>query len=154
MLDSTDYYRIMNCIKINPSKSFSNGRISQFNQLFYIRIQWKMNIFRLTADLAHLVAIAILLAKIWKTRSCAGMCHALELLLTWRLFVKGISGRSQLMFLLVFVCRYLDLFTNFVSFYNTLMKVFLFYFEIHLYYKRNSGVFYRIGDCYSLFDMD
>jgi len=66
-----------------------------------------MNIFRLTADLSHLVAIIILLIKIWKTRSCA-----------------GISGRSQGLFLIVFVCRYLDIFTNFVSAYNTLMKVF------------------------------
>uniref|UniRef100_A0A915DYR3 ER lumen protein-retaining receptor n=1 Tax=Ditylenchus dipsaci TaxID=166011 RepID=A0A915DYR3_9BILA len=66
-----------------------------------------MNIFRFTADLAHLVAIAILLLKIWKTRSCA-----------------GISGRSQILFLVVFVCRYLDIFTNFVSPYNTVMKVF------------------------------
>jgi len=66
-----------------------------------------MNIFRLTADLAHLIAIGILLLKIWKTRSCA-----------------GISGRSQVIFLIVFVCRYLDLFTNFVSLYNTAMKLF------------------------------
>uniref|UniRef100_A0A915NMD4 ER lumen protein-retaining receptor n=2 Tax=Meloidogyne TaxID=189290 RepID=A0A915NMD4_9BILA len=66
-----------------------------------------MNIFRLSADLAHLVAILILLWKIWKTRSCAGL-----------------SGRSQVLFLLVFVCRYLDIFTNFVSIYNTIMKLF------------------------------
>ncbi|CAK5091666.1 unnamed protein product [Meloidogyne enterolobii] len=64
-----------------------------------------MNIFRLSADLAHLVAILILLWKIWKTRSC-------------------LSGRSQVLFLLVFVCRYLDIFTNFVSIYNTVMKLF------------------------------
>lgn len=32
-----------------------------------------MNIFRLTGDLSHLLAIIILLLKIWKTRSCAGM---------------------------------------------------------------------------------
>lgn len=31
-----------------------------------------MNIFRLTGDLAHLIAIIILLQKIWHTRSCAG----------------------------------------------------------------------------------
>lgn len=31
-----------------------------------------MNIFRLAGDLAHLLAIIILLIKIWKTRSCAG----------------------------------------------------------------------------------
>uniref|UniRef100_A0A1I8AP16 ER lumen protein-retaining receptor n=1 Tax=Steinernema glaseri TaxID=37863 RepID=A0A1I8AP16_9BILA len=66
-----------------------------------------MNIFRLAADLAHLVAIIILLAKIWKTRSCA-----------------GISGRSQALFAVVFASRYLDLFTNFISLYNSVMKLF------------------------------
>ncbi|PAV57669.1 hypothetical protein WR25_23301 [Diploscapter pachys] len=66
-----------------------------------------MNIFRLAADLAHLVAIVILLLKMWKSRSC-----------------EGISGRSQALFALVFVSRYLDLFTNFYSVYNTLMKAF------------------------------
>lgn len=66
-----------------------------------------MNIFRLVGDLSHLAAIIILLLKIWKTRSCA-----------------GISGRSQVLFAIVFITRYLDLFTNFVSIYNTVMKVF------------------------------
>lgn len=31
-----------------------------------------MNIFRLLGDLCHLLAIVILLLKIWKSRSCAG----------------------------------------------------------------------------------
>lgn len=31
-----------------------------------------MNLFRLTGDLSHLLAILVLLWKIWKTRSCAG----------------------------------------------------------------------------------
>jgi ER lumen protein retaining receptor len=66
-----------------------------------------MNFFRLLGDLSHLAAIIILLLKIWKTRSCA-----------------GISGRSQLLFALVFITRYLDLFTSFISAYNTAMKVF------------------------------
>ena len=66
-----------------------------------------MNIFRLLGDVSHLVAIVILLLKIWKTRSCA-----------------GISGKSQALFLAVFVSRYLDLLTNFVSLYNTVMKIF------------------------------
>uniref|UniRef100_A0A672Q300 KDEL endoplasmic reticulum protein retention receptor 2b n=1 Tax=Sinocyclocheilus grahami TaxID=75366 RepID=A0A672Q300_SINGR len=61
-----------------------------------------MNIFRLTGDLSHLAAIIILLLKIWKTRSCA-----------------GISGKSQILFALVFTSRYLDLLTAFISFYNT-----------------------------------
>mgnify|MGYP003342964140 CR=1 FL=1 len=65
-----------------------------------------MNIFRLLGDLSHLSAIILLLLKIWKTRSCA-----------------GISGKSQILFLVVFVTRYLDLVTNFVSVYNTVMKV-------------------------------
>jgi len=67
----------------------------------------EMNIFRLLGDLSHLLAIIILLLKIWKTRSCA-----------------GISGKSQALFLIVFISRYLDLVTNFVSVYNTVMKVF------------------------------
>uniref|UniRef100_A0A671LN82 ER lumen protein-retaining receptor 2-like n=1 Tax=Sinocyclocheilus anshuiensis TaxID=1608454 RepID=A0A671LN82_9TELE len=65
-----------------------------------------MNIFRLTGDLSHLAAIIILLLKIWKTRSCA-----------------GISGKSQILFALVFTSRYLDLLTAFISFYNSIMKV-------------------------------
>jgi len=32
----------------------------------------EMNIFRLLGDLSHLVAIVLLLLKIWKSRSCAG----------------------------------------------------------------------------------
>lgn len=66
-----------------------------------------MNFFRLVGDLSHLLALTLLLWKIWKTRSCA-----------------GISGKSQILFALVFTTRYLDLLTNFVSVYNTSMKVF------------------------------
>ncbi|ELU09888.1 hypothetical protein CAPTEDRAFT_160167 [Capitella teleta] len=65
-----------------------------------------MNVFRLTGDIAHLLAIILLLMKIWKTRSCA-----------------GVSGKSQMMFALVFTTRYLDLITNFISLYNTTMKM-------------------------------
>jgi len=65
-----------------------------------------MNIFRLVGDLSHLLAIILLLVKIWKTRSCA-----------------GVSGKSQIMFAMVFITRYLDLFTNFISLYNSVMKV-------------------------------
>jgi ER lumen protein retaining receptor len=37
--------------------------------------------------------------------------------------VAGISGKSQVLFALVFLTRYLDLFTQFVSVYNTAMKI-------------------------------
>lgn len=38
-------------------------------------------------------------------------------------FVKGISGKSQILFAIVFTTRYLDLLTSFISLYNTCMKV-------------------------------
>lgn len=37
---------------------------------------------------------------------------------------SGISGKSQILFALVFTSRYLDLFTSFISIYNTAMKLF------------------------------
>ena len=67
----------------------------------------KMNGFRILGDLIHLIAIIWLPMKIWKTQSCS-----------------VVSGKSQLLYLLVFICRYLDLFILFVSFYNTFMKIF------------------------------
>lgn len=64
-----------------------------------------MNIFRLAGDLSHLLAIIVLLWKIWKTRSCA-----------------GISGKTQILFTIVYLTRYLDLVTTYISLYNSLMK--------------------------------
>jgi len=94
-------------------------------------------------DLSHLLAIIILLLKIWKTRSCA-----------------GISGKSQILFLIVFVSRYLDLLTNFISLYNTTMKVFfissaaatvyLMYVKFKATYDGNHDTFrieFLIGPC-------
>lgn len=37
-----------------------------------------MNIFRLAGDVSHLVAIVILLMKIWWSKSCAGMTQILH----------------------------------------------------------------------------
>lgn len=37
--------------------------------------------------------------------------------------LTGISGKSQVLFALVFTTRYLDLLTAFISLYNTSMKV-------------------------------
>ncbi|XP_070166836.1 ER lumen protein-retaining receptor [Polyergus mexicanus] len=93
-----------------------------------------MNIFRLLGDLSHLLAIIILLLKIWKTRSCA-----------------GISGKSQILFSIVYTTRYLDLFTTFISAYNTFMKVifivaslatvFLMYIKFKATYDHNHDTF-------------
>ncbi|XP_042897009.1 ER lumen protein-retaining receptor [Parasteatoda tepidariorum] len=93
-----------------------------------------MNVFRLAGDLSHLLAIIILLWKIWKTRSCA-----------------GISGRSQILFGLVYTTRYLDLFSNYISAYNSVMKIvfigtsmatlYLMYFKFKATYDRNHDTF-------------
>jgi len=93
-----------------------------------------MNIFRLTGDLSHLLAIIVLLLKIWKTRSCA-----------------GISGKSQILFALVYITRYLDLFTNYISLYNSFMKIvfigtslatlYLMYIKFKATYDRNHDTF-------------
>ncbi|KAJ2766340.1 endoplasmic reticulum retention protein [Coemansia nantahalensis] len=66
-----------------------------------------MNIFRLAGDLLHLGSILILIARLQQTKSCA-----------------GISFKTQVLYLVVFATRYLDLVLSFVSVYNTLMKVF------------------------------
>lgn len=65
-----------------------------------------VNLFRFTGDIFHLLAISILLVKILKSGSCA-----------------GISGKSQVLYTIVFVARYSDLFTTFLSLYNTAFNV-------------------------------
>ncbi|KAJ8969967.1 hypothetical protein NQ317_008530 [Molorchus minor] len=67
-----------------------------------------MNVFRIAADLFHLLALIILIVKLVYTKSS-----------------KGISGRSQLLFTFVYSTRYADLFLGFVfiSYYNTIMKI-------------------------------
>ncbi|XP_022718570.1 ER lumen protein-retaining receptor-like [Durio zibethinus] len=65
-----------------------------------------MNIFRLAGDMTHLLSIVVLLLKIRTMKSCA-----------------GISLKTQELYVIVFLTRYLDLFTRYVSFYNTVMKL-------------------------------
>jgi ER lumen protein retaining receptor len=93
-----------------------------------------MNIFRLFGDLSHLLAVIVLLLKIWSTRSCA-----------------GISGKSQILFAIVYTTRYLDLFTTYISAYNTFMKfvfigasfatIFLMYAKFKATYDHNHDSF-------------
>ncbi|KAH6910307.1 ER lumen protein retaining receptor-domain-containing protein [Coprinopsis sp. MPI-PUGE-AT-0042] len=66
-----------------------------------------MNLFRLLGDLSHLASIFILLHKIQTTKSC-----------------RGLSFKTQAIYVAVFVTRYLDLFWRYVSLYNSVMKVF------------------------------
>lgn len=67
-----------------------------------------MNLFRLVGDLSHLASILILVHKIQTTRSC-----------------RGISFKTQAIYVAVFLTRYLGLlFGEWVSLYNFLMKIF------------------------------
>ncbi|KFX86769.1 hypothetical protein O988_00396 [Pseudogymnoascus sp. VKM F-3808] len=66
-----------------------------------------MNLFRLLGDFSHLLSILILLDKMIRTNSCA-----------------GISFKSQALYLIVYVTRYLDIFTTFThSYYNSIFKI-------------------------------
>jgi ER lumen protein retaining receptor len=65
-----------------------------------------MNIFRISADMLHIVSICLILLRILQQKTCAGL-----------------SKKTQMIYALVFTLRYLDLFTNFYSLYNTVLKV-------------------------------
>ncbi|KAG4179767.1 hypothetical protein ERO13_A10G125700v2 [Gossypium hirsutum] len=65
-----------------------------------------MNIFRLAGDMTHLFSVLVLLLKIHTIKSCA-----------------GISLKTQELYATVFTTRYLDLFTTYISLYNTIMKL-------------------------------
>ncbi|KAL1530229.1 hypothetical protein AB1Y20_001144 [Prymnesium parvum] len=65
-----------------------------------------MNIFRFLGDMSHILSFIVLLHKIVKGKSAA-----------------GISLRTQEMYAVVFVTRYIDLFWNFQSMYNWILKV-------------------------------
>lgn len=78
-----------------------------------------MNAFRLAGDMAHVFSIIVLLLRLRVVKNAA-----------------GISVRTHELFLLVFVTRYLDLFTTFYSLYNSCMKV--------LYIVTTASIIYTI----------
>ena len=67
------------------------------------------------------------------------------------------AGRSQGLFALVFLTRYLDLFTNFISLYNTAMKIFflvssigtvyLMFLKFKATYDHNHDTFRWVYSC-------
>lgn len=65
-----------------------------------------MNIFRLAGDMSHVFSILVLLLRLRVAKNA-----------------QGISVRTQELFLMVFVTRYLDLFTTYYSLYNSCMKI-------------------------------
>lgn len=78
-----------------------------------------MNIFRLLGDMSHVFSIIVLLLRLRVAKNA-----------------RGISLRTHELFLLVFVTRYLDLFTTFYSLYNSCMKV--------LYIATTASIVYAI----------
>merc|ERR1712159_319674 len=81
----------------------------------------KMNIFRISADMLHVISFCIILLRMLQLKTCAGL-----------------SLKTQILYAIVFSCRYLDLFTNFYSLYNSVLKVLFLgytYFIIYLVTK-------------------
>lgn len=76
-----------------------------------------MNIFKFIADLLHLVSFIIIIYKLHKHRSC-----------------KGVSAKTQEIYLIVFCTRYLDLFMYYISFYNTTMKILFISVTLYILY--------------------
>ena len=65
-----------------------------------------MNFFRMMGDASHVLSFVFLGHVLFTKRS-----------------IRGISRKTQVLYLIVFLCRYLDLFTSFHSLYNTGMKI-------------------------------
>lgn len=65
-----------------------------------------MNVFRLLGDSFHVISIFLLLIRLLITKNAV-----------------GISIKTQELYFLVFLTRYLDLFVTFYSYYNTIMKI-------------------------------
>jgi len=96
-----------------------------------------MNPFRLIGDGLHVLAILILLHRFYKLRNAI-----------------GISGKTQILLFATYVARYTDLTTNFVSVYNTSLKVFYLlvsYLIVHLvHYKFKTTKEGSETDCFNL----
>ena len=76
-----------------------------------------MNIFRLSGDLFHVISIFVLLLRLRVTKNAL-----------------GISMKTQELYLLVFVTRYLDLFTSYYGIYNTVMKILYIFVTAYMIY--------------------
>lgn len=92
-----------------------------------------LNIFRIAGDLAHLVSILILIQSITTKKSAI-----------------GISLKTQLLYALVFVTRYLNLLTfDFNSIYNTLLKIIFLstsFYTIYLMKKYTKEITQYVDD--------
>jgi ER lumen protein retaining receptor len=76
-----------------------------------------LNVFRLAGDMSHVVSIVLLLLRLRVAQNAI-----------------GISMKTQEIYLIVFVARYLDLFTTFYSLYNSVMKVLYIFATAYILY--------------------
>mmetsp|Transcript_59442 Transcript_59442/g.133976 ORF Transcript_59442/g.133976 Transcript_59442/m.133976 type:complete len:219 (-) Transcript_59442:131-787(-) len=76
-----------------------------------------MNVFRLCGDMLHVLSIMLLLYKLHKNKNCL-----------------GVSCRTQEIYALVFVLRYVDLAWSFLSVYNSVMKCLFIISTVYLIY--------------------
>ena len=65
-----------------------------------------MNLFRLAGDMCHVLSVLVLVLRLRVSKNAI-----------------GISIKTQELYLIVFITRYVDLFTTYYSMYNTLMKI-------------------------------
>jgi len=80
--------------------------------------------------MTHLMSVLVLLLKIHTIKSCA-----------------GISLKTQELYAIVFVTRYLDLFSDYISFYNTIMKIIFIASSISIvWYMRSHKIVRRSYD--------
>mmetsp|Transcript_12524 Transcript_12524/g.18715 ORF Transcript_12524/g.18715 Transcript_12524/m.18715 type:complete len:306 (-) Transcript_12524:312-1229(-) len=107
------------------------------------------NIFRMAGDFLHLASFAFLILQFHTGKSCL-----------------GISLKSQELYLIVFASRYIDIFWNFISFYNTMMKLLFLGTTVYIIYMmriplrktrtkepnglRNSAILIGAAFCFSL----
>jgi len=84
-----------------------------------------MNIFRLIADLLHLLSFIIIIYKLHVHRSAKGI---------FKFNFIGVSCKTQEIYLVVFCTRYLDLLMYFISLYNTTMKILFISVTVYIIY--------------------
>ena len=82
-----------------------------------------MNIFRITGDVCHLLSFVVMFWKLHTSKS-----------------VAGISLKTQELYVMVFVARYLDLFWNWLSYYNVVMKIIFIASSVAIVYVIRFGV--------------
>lgn len=83
-------------------------------------------LFRIAGDMLHVASRLILAFRIRKSKNCV-----------------GISSKTQELYMIVFLCRYLDLFAYFISFYNSFMKISYLLFTGYLIYMMRFSKFYK-----------